>query len=226
MTNHEKQTPIERTNHSSQLYGAAFGRIIDQPTSQLIVDIAAGDADFADARAARGQRVIRVDRDYGRVAPKGTDWVADDARNLSLDTATSDVTVSAFLMQHLSDEDQARAIAEMLRITKPYDGSAQGVVGLFPVYRPDRLQAALDAAHLDEDAFIMFDDERFASTSIRDRKLAMPTLWIPNQGDPEMREKLIRTIAESGALSRRRTIADMARKAMMRANGDSRIHFS
>lgn len=227
MIDSEHKKIIERTDHSPRLYEAAFGRVLNQPTTEVIIDVAAGDSQFATERAARsGQRVIRVDRDYELAPPLGSDWLADDARALSLPDRESDVTVSAFLMQHLSPDDQQKAIAEMLRVTKPFDGTAQGVVGLFPVYRPEVLQRALDVARFDSQAYIMEDTETFEKGTIADRKLAKPTLWIPNQGTPEEQTVLIRLITESGAMTRRRTVADLARQAMMRRTGNNRISLS
>ncbi len=223
----EKQTPIERTDHTPHLYEAAFGRIVNQPNVETIVDIAAGDSRYAVEKAAQtGKRIIRVDSDYARIEPHGDDWLPDDARHLSLEDAVSDATISAFLMQHLSTADQQKVIAEMLRVTKPFDGKGQGVIGLFPIYNPRRVQEALDAAGLDDQAFVMEDVDMFDRGMIAERKLTKPTLWIPNHGTPDEQAELILVVTESGGLTRRKTMLDLARKARMRAAGDSRITLS
>ncbi len=223
----EKHTLIERTDHTPHLYEAAFGHIVNQPSVDTVIDVAAGDSRFAIEKSARtGKRIIRVDSDYARVEPQGADWLPDDARHLSLEDGVSDATISAFLMQHLSVVDQQQAIAEMLRVTKPFDGEASGVVGLFPVYNARRVQEALDAAGFDEQAFVMEDTEVFDSGTIAERKLTRPTLWIPNRGTPAEQAELIRAVTESGGLTRRKTVLDLARKARMRAAGDSRIKLS
>lgn len=72
----------------------------------------------------------------------------------------------------------------------------------------------------------MEDVDMFDRGMIAERKLTKPTLWIPNHGTPDEQAELILVVTESGGLTRRKTMLDLARKARMRAAGDSRITLS
>jgi len=218
---------IERTDHSSGLYQAAFDRVIGQDDVHIILDVAAGDSPFAvEVSRHTDKRVIRVDRDYARRAPEGDDWLAEDATDLSFEDDSVDVAISAFMMQHLTPEEQQKVLTEMLRVVRPYTDGAVGVVGLFPVYKPSKLEDTLKKAGLSDKVAMSTDYEAFERLSIAEKKLEQPTLWIPNLSGMSDADKraLVGSIVESGAFYRRTTLADLARRAMIARTGDATVH--
>ncbi len=218
---------IERTHHSPELYNAAFGRIARVPTVQNILDIGAGDSDYAISQTRAGKRVTRIDRDYARVEPKGSDWLAGDiTKGIEIPDHIADASVSAFLMQHLSQEAQSQAIKEMLRVTRQYDEEEHnGVIGLYPVYKPDALEASLKQAGFYDKVGLSTDYLAFDRVPLHERRLVYPTLIMPNWADltPDEQNRLVEAIVESQAFYRTRTVADMCRQLAMRARGDTRV---
>ena len=217
---------IERTNHTSGLYGAAFDRVLSNDNVHVVLDVAAGDSSFAqELKRHAGKRVIRVDRDYARQAPEGDDWLADDATALSLQDKSVDVAVSAFMLQHLTPDEQRKAIAEMLRVARPYEDGAIGIIGLFPVYRPSKLQKSLEKSGFGGRVAMTTDYDAFERLPIAEGKLEGPTFWIPNWQDAsrETQTELINAIVESGAFYRRTTLTDLARRVYMAHTGNPTI---
>lgn len=218
---------VERTHHSPYLYAAAFGRVVHSRGVETVVDVAAGDSEYAASRVISGQRVIRVDRDYGRVAPRGDDWLAASAEKMPFEDGSVDAVISAFLMQHLSPEQQTKAISEMLRIAKPYRvGENRGFVGLYPVYDYRKMEDKLKRTGFWDQIGLATDFDAFDGMPLDERRLKYPTLWIPKwqSMDADERQSLVRAAVESGAFYRRRTAADVARQLAMRAAGDTRVH--
>jgi len=217
---------IERTDHSSGLYRAAFDRFIGQSEVSTILDVAAGDSPFAEDMVSHtGKRVIRIDRDYARHEPKGGDWEAGDATALPLEDDSVDVAISAFMMQHLTPDEQRRALAEMLRVVRPYTDGRVGAVGIFPLYKPKKLAELIQKNDLEGKLAITVDYDAFERLPIAERKLEQPTLWIPNwQGaSVEEQSRLIAAIVESNALYRRTTLRDIARRAVMAHTGNPTV---
>ncbi len=209
---------IERTSHTPGLYHAAFGQFISREIASSVLDVGAGDSNFAQtARDATGQRVARVDSDYATDPPDGIDWHGVDVRDLSHFYGDPfDVTISSFLMQHLSPEDQAKAIQEMVKVTMPSDGKI-GHIGIFPVYKPNSLRKLLSKNGFEDVALVFEANDTFDKGSILLRKLAYDTLWIQNNKHltPERREALASLIGQSDTLSRKATLRDLARRAFM-----------
>ncbi len=225
---HKKERIIERNAHSPMLYEAAFGRFTHSPDIHTILDVAAGDSRYAVAREHKGQRVLRVDNDYARAAPHGDNWLPGDARELPLADGSVDMTLNSFMLMHLDPDSQAKAIKEMLRVTKPYNPnteSAVGTVGLYPVYKPERLINALTEAGFGDRFGLALDADAFEELPISERGLEYGTMWFPNWQDMDESDKdsMIATVVESGALNRRRNLMDMGRQVLMRARGDSRV---
>ncbi len=221
MSERSRSHLIERTNHTAVLYNEAFGRVINSPQVNSILDVGAGDSDFAQKRRDNnGQQVIRLDADYGRSAPQGDDWLSDQAEKMSLADSTVDVAISAFMMQHLSAEEQAAAITEMLRVTKPHETGDTGLVGIFPVYRTKKLYDTIHRDSLHRELIPDLNDESFRG-SIQLKKLQNPTLWIVNR--PRTKEQidhLVGSLVATQCFNRRRKMRDRARQIGMRAVGD------
>lgn len=133
-----------RTNHSHSLYLGAFGEF---GSSGTILDVGAGDSEFASIQRKLGSRVIALDPQYAIDPPLDPiDAVIGDARSLPFSDHVFDRTVSAFMVRQLPHGEGwiAKSIEEMVRVTKPgvpEDGS--GVVSIFPVYRSDIVNPAI-----------------------------------------------------------------------------------
>lgn len=217
---------IERTNHSYELYKAAFGGVIRADAVTTIVDVGAGNSPFAEVYSQRsGKRIVRVDPDYAVTPPTGKDWLANTGQDMKLPSGFSDATVSAFLMQHLNPDEQKAVAQEMLRVTTEFDGDTRGVVGIFPLYKPEKLARLLSReGFCDGSDFTIYSDEQAFNTSIETRKLILPTLWIPKKHTVDRQAILLETIARSGALCRGDTIAKMARCVLMRIFGNNEFN--
>jgi len=209
---------IERTNHTPELYTVAFGSVIDRPEVRTILDVGAGDSTFAESRSP-GQCVTRVDKDYGRSAPEGGDYISCDITSgIPRDPETFDTAISSFLMQHLTPDEQAAAIVEMLRVTKKYHGEYSGVIGLYPVFNPDSLHALIHEHGLGNE--MRLERSKKLNDTIKLRKLECETLWIANARDPEQTVELATMIAKTGSFYRRRKLKDWPRQLGMRATND------
>ena len=216
-----KERKIERTSRSAEFYRGVFGEFIAPGNVESILDVGAGDASFAEEVVpATGQRITRVDRDYADDPPTGQDWHVADARDLSEFYDTFDVTISAFMMQHMSPDEQAVALREMIRTTKVChagpDGYA-GHVGICPVYKPDRLRKQLSEAGFYLSTAVV--DNISQEDIILDRKKASiySTLWIERDDGmtDDRAAELAEVVAGTGALSRRTTLRDLARRSLM-----------
>lgn len=222
-----KANRIERTNHPTELYMAAFRGVIRADAVTTIVDVGAGNSPFAEVYSQRsGKRIVRVDPDYAVTPPTGKDWLANTGQDMKLPSGFSDATVSAFLMQHLNPDEQKAVAQEMLRVTTEFDGDTRGVVGIFPLYKPEKLARLLSREGFcgGSDFAINSDEQAFNTTSIETRKLILPTLWIPKKHTVDRQAILLETIARSGALCRADTIADLARHVLMQTFGNNKFN--
>lgn len=215
---------IERTGRSPLFYKKVFGDLVAPGNAASILDVGAGDSGFAmDMNRQNGPIVTRIDVDYADNPPIGDNWASADATDLSDFRGRYDVALSVFMMQHLSQQGQARAIDEMIQATIVRTEESlgyQGVIGIYPVYKRDRLEKMLeDAGFLNNTAVRgtagASDVELTFGESANDR---FTTLYIVNDDriDEARRHELATLIASSGALSRRRTVGDMARRAFMK----------
>lgn len=224
-THHETPKKIERTAKSATLYRKVFGEILDPKNATSILDVGAGDSPFAEKAATIGQTVIRVDSDYARRPPSGEGWVAANATDLSAFEGQYDVSVSAFMMQHLSTDDQAAAIEGMIRATKkqPAEGSQlEGVAAIYPVYKPAKLKKAIRENRLDDFVFVHSTGLENTAEHVpisEDHLKGLVTLYVVNDarlGNEDIRF-IAELIADSDALYRRTTARDIARRVFMRS---------
>lgn len=208
---------IERTAHDYELYKAAFGQVIDNDQIETIADIGAGDADFAYRTGLEGKMVSRIDADYAKTPPEGGDWYPYDATDMSnVPDNQYDAVISSFMMQHMSSLDQERAIEEMVRISKSGE-SNKGLIGIFPVYKPKKLAHLLAESGFTDalEARVVGNWSRFSDSSIELRRLGYDTLWIHKRDSLtlERTHEIAQIVGESGALYRRTTPGDLARRA-------------
>lgn len=235
----ELQTPselrVERTNHTTELYEAAFGDIIRD--AQTIVDLGAGDSPFGTDYTKQGKEVFRVDPQYAEVMPSDSHNVLPEfAHDISLPDHSVDVAVGAFMFQHVPKEQVADILREAARITKHASEELpdQGYIAIFPVFgwhdmrdalakRPD-LQQHVQIGFPNEDALLGADRTR--------RKLYYPTLVVRNT--PELTQAsaegqspldaLTEALEQSGALQEKaptKKLGKLARKIAMRVRGSA-----
>lgn len=143
-----RESLIPRTDHSAELYREAFSSELIGAVKS-IADIGAGDSDFH-ASVLPNQTVLRIDRDYAQLAPVGGNYLAADATDMSsVPSESVDMTVSAFMFQHLPKKSGAvaQALREMVRITRPAVANARagkGYIQVYPVYRPEKVWSLLE----------------------------------------------------------------------------------
>lgn len=208
-----------RTNHTEELYRAAFGENLKG--AQTIADIGAGKSDFA-LHAPEGKRIVRVDAQYDTHPPEGEDYIAARAQDMSIIPDESfDATVSVLMMQHIphGNGDVAQAISEMVRITKPYnpDNPDAGKVSIYPVWNKKAMEKALrpfaDVAHV---GYASFDEmENMTAEYIN------PTLMIARTEalTPGRLHDLANAIEASKAFKRPPSLGQVVRRLVIRKTG-------
>ncbi|MFZ2544781.1 MAG: class I SAM-dependent methyltransferase [Candidatus Saccharimonadales bacterium] len=221
--NLETQRKIERTGRSVAFYKKVFGDVIAPENTKTILDVGAGDSSFANNVRQLGQSVTRVDMDYINDPPEGTNWIPADATNLEAFRSQYDVVISVFMMQHLNREDQSKALENMIEATVERNDDSfgyQGVVGIYPVYKSEKLRALIDSSGFYGRAVVVDTAApSMVQLSIKEQaNAAYSTLLIVN--DDTMNESrkrdLAMIVASSDALTRRTTISDIARRAFMK----------
>ena len=218
-----------RTNHDYELYAAAFGDIITD--AQVIADIGAGDSNFAETVEAQAanKTVWRFDAQYATDSPAGERAVSADARQLDMVADdTFDASVSAFMFQHLTSDngDVARAIKEMVRITKtaePRD-MTKGNIAIYPVWNEADLMEQLAASGLNDDKAVDIGYPTEGGLKRLDKRLHMPTLVIRKTDSltPERTEAIATLIEESRVLHKAETPITLGRRALMALTGRTR----
>src|SRR5436190_6993015 len=90
------------------------------PTGNLLVlDVAAGACDVAEAISLHGRRVIVLDRNpEGLKLAKRSAAVVADALEMPFPDATFDVVIASLFFHHLSDEECVRVLQSMWRIAR------------------------------------------------------------------------------------------------------------
>jgi hypothetical protein len=220
---------VERTNHTTGLYEAAFGAIIGD--AQSIVDLGAGDSPFGTDYTRRGKEVFRVDPQYAERMPDDDhNALPHFANNLPLPDGSVDVAVSAFMFQHLPQGELNSTLAEAARVTRlaTDEDPNRGYIAIFPVFAREKLDKAIAKAGLDDVAQVGYPDEEALHS--RHPKVRYPTLVIRNT--PELRkpnndgktrlDELAETIEASQALKNKSPAARFGaalRKATMRRTG-------
>ncbi len=118
-----------RTNRGVKHYKAVFGPEL-AAKSGAILDVAAGDSDFAEVLHKDGKRVVRLDANYAEDLPEyDVDAVAGLAEHMPFDDGEFSEVLSSYLMEHVNPEDVITVLREMLRVTEP-----GGVVRIYPCY--------------------------------------------------------------------------------------------
>ena len=214
-----------RTNHSADLYHAAFGDNLNSVVT--IADIGAGDSDFA-LNAPEGKQVVRVDAQYEARPPEGSDYIAAHAQDMSMiPDGSFDATISVLMMQHIphGKGDVAKSISEMVRITKPYNSENPdaGKVSIYPVWNKKAMEKALrpfaDVAHV---GYANDDMENLPDEYL------MPTLMIARTEalDEDRLQGLANAIEASGSLKRPPSLRQLARRALIRRTNNTHRNVS
>src|SRR4051794_30945103 len=85
----------------------------------LILDVAAGACDIAEAISSRARRVFSLDRNSeGLKLAKRSSPVAADALKMPFRDETFDVVMASLFFHHLSDEDCVRVLKRMWRMAR------------------------------------------------------------------------------------------------------------
>lgn len=142
-------TRIERTNHTPYSLEKVYGERLHGIDS--LIGFGEGNSAYLPYLLKKGNvtNETRLDADYGKRLPIHPDIgevLSADARYCpEIPTDRFDVAISSYLLQHLSSEDQVRAMAEMLRVTRPNRGidDKGGIIMIYPVFRPAQLMAIL-----------------------------------------------------------------------------------
>jgi SAM-dependent methyltransferase len=231
MTMSPEMTP--RTDHGYGSYEGAFGDIIGD--ARTIADVGAGDGTFAKEAAWRGKDVLRIDPTYAAQPPQGGNYLAADARDMSeVPDDSFEVAVSAYVLQHIEhgNGDAANVVKEMVRITERTDrvNGDKGYVAIFPVWRPERLREQLALGNFSDVAAVGFLGGRGAEDTDahpvgRLERRNLPTLVIRKTAalTDERLGELADAIERSRGLTKKRTLGDMARKAIISTTGENRL---
>jgi hypothetical protein len=157
---------IQRTQHLG-LYRHAFGEYLIEAESAI--DFGAGDNDYNRHAESTGQLFTRVDSDYSRKPPKGDNYVSADCRKRipEIPDDSYAVSVASFLLQHFPDEDMKLILEQMVRVTRTAEvpvTAYEGMVMVFPVFRPRKLKEALQKFNTSlfvQDVNVLDDDRPF-----------------------------------------------------------------
>ncbi len=219
------ETPyVERTNHSTRLYEAAFGDIILDPTARTIVDVGSGDSGFGTDYTNAGRTVYRVDARYRDQPPTDTRNIVPVMiqEGLPFEDGTADRAVSAFMFQHLPPQDVGAALSEMLRVTT----AEEGYVSVFPVFHSKAVRKLIDELRLGDRVGVGFvgDELGLANRGLHHPTLVVrnaPELRVPDETGVTVLDRLTQTLTESRALQPRPTLGKLMRKARIQLTGDT-----
>lgn len=221
-----------RTLHGYRLYEAAFGDAIKD--AKTIADVGAGDSNFARTIEQRypGKEVWRFDAQYQGDPPTGDRFEDADARHLDgVPDEAFDLALSAFMFQHIThgNGDAARAMMEMIRITKTADpkDDSRGNIMIFPVWRYDRLRELLVDNFSDDIAMVGYP-EIDALHNVDKRLGDKRTLLIRKTPHltAEKAQRLTSMIEFSRVLDRRETPVTLGRRALIVMTGNTHRHTS
>lgn len=226
----DQASTVERTNHSTATYEAAFGEFVTSDDAQVIVDVGAGDSPFATEYGKKGKEVYRVDAQYEQAMPADADERTIAGRiqeGLPLEDGVADRAVSAFLFQHLPPQDRGPALREMLRVTKP----DTGFVLVFPIFRPKAVQKIANAGQFTNSVAIGYPGDK---GDLAERKLDYPTLALHNSdelfesGDDGTTpfDNLLQALDDAEAFDPKPSMGKLLRKIRIRRTGNTRFDTS
>jgi hypothetical protein len=230
----KKPEHAPRTNHSYELCVAAYGPIIDD--ANVIADVGAGDSPFGPEAEQRmpGKTVWRFDAQYASDPPLGERAVAADARYLDMvEDETFDVSVSAFMFQHIThgNGDVESAIKAMGRITKstadPKDFS-KGIIAIYPVWNEGNFMDQLAEAGLNDDNAVGVGypgGDALAHFGV-DYDLKTLVIRKTDSMSPERLEKIAKLIESDKILYKTETLTSFVRSAFIRATKRTRRNTS
>ena len=214
---YDPNTPVTaHDGFASALYGESLA------FADSVLNVASGHTDLAADLQARGAdvQVTSLDPIYGRSEfDSRPDMVAGYAQKMPFEDGKFDVTLCQFGLQHLPPEEQAKAIREMVRVTREADPKGikvGGVVLINPVFRPKAMLEALEQAGIEGVAGLMTHDPK--SVALSQRRLVKPTLWVEKNPTltSEKLDVLVQAITGSKAL--KPTFRSLGERAC-RANG-------
>lgn len=130
------------TTHRRGYYDQFFGEHLRNAGS--VIDFGAGNNDYILTATQNGQRFTRVDFKYFDEPPKlqlePGDFIAADCREeiSSISPESYAVSLTSFVLHHLSAREKIGFINEMNRVTES-TGGVGGKILLYPLFRPSRL---------------------------------------------------------------------------------------
>lgn len=206
----DPRTPLtEHRGLAVEMYGPEFLGPADGP----VLNVAAGHTNLA--RDLEGTHlgvpeVVSLDPIYETVSwythdPNRVPGVAED---MPFADDTFATTLCQFGIQHINDPTkQAAALREMVRVTKPTDSindNTKGTILVNPVWGVRKLTKAIYDHGLEDVCGIQEAPERVRG------KHAYPTLVIKKIPalTAEKLDMLVNTVVHTGALNRRRTVAE------------------
>lgn len=202
------RSPLRQADHTirtgrgtESFYRRVFGLPLLQRPGRTL-DAGAGDSPYGEGRAA----VVRVDPAYRHDVPTApANCVSALCEALPFRDGAFDTVLASFVIQHVADP--CLCLKELLRVC-----SANGIVAVFPLWRPRRLRA--------------FADSRLADYAVRRPVQGMmDALVIRRPADAEI-PQLAAGITASRALHPPRAVAVTARWGMsvvVRARGTTRF---
>lgn len=216
-----------RTNHSNSLHIGAFGERLE--VADIVLDVGAGDSEFAECRRRIARRVISLDPQYAIEAPANSkDAVAGDGRSLPLRDEVVDATISMLMMRQLphGSGDISSAIGEMIRVTKSFSSYGHaGTVSIFPVYHPERAQWCQDDSI---SGLVDIGYPNYDYLSAHHPRFVYPTLTLYKKPgiDPCAYADIAEQVENSEILRPDRGVGYLARAAYTLVTGKTRFRLS
>lgn len=198
---------IQRTNHTSFFLSKVYGEVLHGLKN--VADFGAGNSLFLPHLQASGmvENITRIDSDYINLAPPQPgvgSVISGDARYCpQIPNESHDATISSFLLQHLSSEDQYAVLKEMLRVTKSSECDTSGIVMIYPIYRTNVAKSYI--SQLPSELLQIVDYGYNSNNLDHFEDVWYPTLILNKKINinPRVYDELILGIANSNMLSKR-----------------------
>jgi ubiquinone/menaquinone biosynthesis C-methylase UbiE len=194
-------------------YPRFFGEFLAQADS--VIDFGAGLNDYWITAGQNGKKFTRVDYKYADNPPRGDDYIAADFRKQipGIQSGTYNVSLTSFVLQHVSDDEKIEILNEMNRVTAVSNGSEDmsGKIMVFPIFKPGRLRKISssigrvgihrNAAAENQDVTIGYVVPPSESDDFEEKRFQYETLIIhKNKDNIRQIPAIIKQIVECGSL--------------------------
>ncbi len=184
-----------------------------------VLNVAAGCTDLArDLRhVGLSLEVTSLDPTYGRMdlMPPVANRIPGFGQNIPFEDGTFALAFCHFGLQHIPGADLPLVIQEMVRVTQPADNiddTARGTILAGPVFKPAALTDGMLMQGLKDVCGIIYPP-----TNVQGKDV-LPALIVKKTPDltDEKLNQLIEVLQQTGAMSRRRTLAELISRLIFR----------